>query len=238
MDTPIDTASIKRAFNTFTYDEKVALIRDLMVEAEIDSIVHNNRTTIDVSERYSASHLNYRDNFVTYVTPFLCRFLNVIEEKYIDQCFEVYKILQARSIGSKYESGSQNDRADQSLYAQLLDGPDNIFIKTVFKNEAEKNRIFTSRIFNNTDINRIELICFTYCDIARINMLLTDLFVLLHNNYDHAYIVLMLFGFLDEEATDKYTTMLLSLFPTNTSVKDIIINQMEKLTAMFSLDFS
>jgi hypothetical protein len=48
----------------------------------------------------------------------------------------------------------------------------------------------------------------------------------------------MLFGFLDEEATDKYTTMLLSLFPTNTSVKDIIINQMEKLTAMFSLDFS
>jgi len=244
MKLQIDT--IKRVFSALEEDEKVVLIRDLMKEAKIDSVIHNNRPTC-FSGLYLPAPPTYRDNFIKFISPFLCSFLIVVEDQYIDQCFEIYKILQERSVGSQYES--QCEMGDQFLYTEI-ENLNNINWLSIdqtefFKNEASKNQIFTERIFNNADIELVQIICFRF-DNIQINIKLTDLFVLLSNNYDHAYIVLMLFGYLSnkeekqkekEETYNKYENMLLKLFPEHSTIEEIITNQKVKLSNIFDIKF-
>lgn len=224
----LQTIAIKTVFNGLDNDQQIDLIRDLMDSAKIDSIVHNNRP-VSISGIYMNVEPDYRSNFIQYISPFLCSFLIVIEQKYIDQCFEIYKILEECSIGSR-------------LYSNIIDGDRYLYAKDVnkeggelFISAEEKHNIFTYGNFNQTDIELLELLCFIY-DGVWISTDLTDLFVLLSNDENHAYIVLMLFGYLKDDIDIKYRTMLLEMFPDCKTVEEIVKTHKEKLSTEFTLN--
>lgn len=215
--------AIKTTFSGLNNDEKISLIRDLMKEAKIHSIIYNDRPVNIEGHILNPPVDQHKHNFKIWLQPFLSSFLIVVTEEYIDKCFEIYEILHRYSAGDAH--GSRDDIGDWFLTAQQ--GDDSI--------RKQREKVFTVDIFARAKTGLVQIFR-TYGDIG-CNIALEDLFVLAYNNIDNAYIVLMIFGYLRSSDFFVYEHLFYTLFPKVNSLDETVLANKDKLTEIFQFNF-
>lgn len=217
--------SIKSIFSTFSEDEQCSLIRDLMRISKIDSIVRIN-SFIRLNGKYIGKYTEedlWKERFEEYIFPFLATFLIVIDREYINNCFDIFKILANKSIGSKFYS--QEYIRDKHLYAYCRGNKNNL---ELFNNEIEKKLCFINGIFDNTDIELTDI--GIYIDNLNIFIKFTDFLVLISNDIEKAYLLLHLFRYLDGDLEKRAKEKIEEIFGEANVLKE---ENKEKLCNMF-----
>jgi len=173
--------AVKSIFSGLDEYKQYDLLTDLMRISKIDSIVR-----IDSITKLNGVPLGnhneeklWREKFEEFIMPFLVKFLRIIDKEYMNNCFEVFKILAKKSIGSKYYS--QDTTGDKNLYAYCKrEYPD----YDLFYNDIEKQMCFMNDIFINADIELIDI--GFYIDEISLYINFTDFLVLLCNDVEKA----------------------------------------------------
>lgn len=217
--------AIKTTFSGLNNDEKISLIRDLMKEARIHSIIYNDRPVNIAGHILNPPVNQHKHNFKIWLQPFLSSSLIVVTEEYIDKCFEIYEILHRYSAAGEC-CGSCCDNNDWFLSSQS---------DSIFRDLNEREKVFTVDIFAEAKTGLVQIFR-TYGDIG-CNINLEVLFVLAYNNIDHAYIVLMIFGYLKSSDFFVYEELFYTLFPKVNSLDETVLANKDKLTEIFQFDF-
>jgi hypothetical protein len=212
MDNDNDTLeirSLKRIFMGLRDEQQLILVQDLMEMAGLDSICRINSIVtvagVDMTapdhETPEAKDLRlYKDSFETFIMPFVSSFLRVIRRSYLDDCFKIYQLLAERSVGGRYSS--QCGTGDKVLYAITQSPNEN------FKSIEEQDVCFKRGILmsgGGGDAVELELLELSaeFPNDSRIDIHFVDLLVILHNNPEKAYMVLLLLGYLKDHPLEK-----------------------------------
>lgn len=233
---------IKNAFEHLTYLEQVLLLKDLMKTTKLNSIIYPERPMFE-----DPSDPDYRDSFILYCMAFWSVHIIVITEEYVDNCFDIWKLLEKESVGDV--CGYTCDPGDWFLSSEDLCCTDGC--NTVIESDDERKRIFTETIFSETHIELVQLVHrfpltstaengkITY---AQFNLKLTDLFRLVHSNPEHAHIALTLLGYFktDHIRREKCLVMFMKMFPEFHTLEEIIRDEKnnEKLFELFHVSLS
>lgn len=224
----LQIATIKTVFSSLNNDEQAILIEDLMKMAKIDSMINVNDPTIFAGieipapiETTEEKELRlYRKNFTKWLMPFFCKFLKIIDSEYLQQCFEIYLLLEEKSLSSQ-RIGLEESR-DCFLTACLAYNGS----RYNFHSDEEKRKMFrgsdnqiVDQIFGEVDPELMNIFRILSEDYT-VSTTFTDLIVLLHNDCKRAKLLLYILGYLPEQASEEKESFLL-MFPEIESIKEM-----------------
>jgi hypothetical protein len=108
--------AVRTVFGGLEHEDQVSLIRDFMDLAKVDSIIRNNRpvflnaTEINPPENETpdakAERL-YRDAFDAWLYKTCLESLIVVEKPYLDECFELYTMIEQGTHPGMMKEGSK-----------------------------------------------------------------------------------------------------------------------------------
>lgn len=223
QDRTLQITGIKTVFSQLTKKQKYVLIEDLMKLAEVDSIINVNHspgspkleTNLSPEERELRQ---YRENFTGWMMPFFCKSLKILDDHFLQQCFETYLLLEEKSLGGRHISISSE--GDCYLYASLK-GYEEQYEKDKFKSVERKTHMFKGTggrqcMFEDVDPGKIQIFRII-SDKYAIRIKFTRLLKALSNDPDQAKIILHILGYLGDECKDLF----LQYFPQILSVENI-----------------
>lgn len=226
QDRSLQIRTIKTVFSGLNNDEQSILIEDLMKIAKIDSVINVNHPTIFAGievpapiETPEEKELRvHKKNFTKWMMPFFCKFLKIVDDDYLNQCFEIYLLLEKRSVGGRYIGTEEARHCHIYACSDNYEGDhrEEHFMSSEDKKSMFRGNMIDEDIFTDVDPELLEVI--RICSnryIARITF--TELTVVLANDPEKAKLILHILGYLAAE----YEQIFLQTFSEIRSVEAI-----------------
>lgn len=215
--------AIKTAFGSLTDVEQRNLMHDLLELGRFEYV----RT------QSMASFNDYRHDFVNFFLSYWIKTYVVVSAEFVDQCFEIWNLLEQESIGD--EIGTRCEVGDWFLSTVDLDPTDGQTYK--FESEVSRHSVFREEIFKKALVHEVQLVTHLQFGerIFQANLRLIDLFDLVFVNPEDAYATLALFDYFksDKVKHDRYMLRFMEAFPERKTLEEILDKEKLKLSTKF-----